>query len=52
MSPSAKKQTLPEMTREMLQQAPREKLIDIILLLQEQNKQIAVLEAKVAELRR
>ena len=52
MSPSAKKQTLPEMTREMLQQAPREKLIEIILLLQEQNKQIAVLEAKVSELER
>lgn len=52
MSPSAKKQTLPEMTREMLQRAPREKLIDIVLLLQEQNKQIAILEAKVAELER
>lgn len=52
MSPPAKKQTLPEMTREMLQKAPREKLIDIVLLLQEQNKQIAVLEAKVAELER
>ncbi len=56
MSPSPKKpegkQSLPELTREMLQQAPREQLIDIVLLLQEQNKQIAVLEAKVAELER
>jgi transposase len=59
MSPSAKKQTVPKLTREELQQAPREQLIDLVLVLQqqveelqEQNKQIAVLEAKVAELER
>ena len=59
MGPSAKKQTAPRLTREDLQQAPKEHLIDLVLVLQkqveellEQNKQIAVLEAKVAELRR
>ena len=56
MSPSAKdldqSPALPEMTREMLLHAPREQLIDIVLLLQEQNKQIAVLKARVAELER
>ena len=59
MSPSATKQTVPKLTREELQQAPREQLIDLVLVLQqqveelqEQNKQIVVLEAKVAELER
>lgn len=47
---------LPELTREQLEQLPKDKLIDIILLLQEQNKmlreRVRILEARVAELER
>lgn len=41
-----------ELTREALEHASKDQLIELVLLLQEQNKQIAVLKARVAELER
>lgn len=49
-------QELPELTREQLEQLSKDKLIDIVLLLQEQNKtlreRVRILESRVAELER
>jgi len=56
MSPEEKspncKDGPPELNRAVLEQASKNQLIDLVLLLQEQCKQIAVLKARVAELER